>query len=172
MQKYSQPAPKSFPAICTFPLCGIFYPNSVCVVRYDALIGGKSPTNCDGHFTESFWGRLPYKKQERYHYEKTAKLYGSPKGNLYSDRCSSHHCSRSLFLSGAKPYVSKQYLWSWNCSFQFCAIATVCDHHDFKCGSFDHWIFYLRKGIWGKNGIHQHCASTVYRTFRENISEF
>ncbi|MFZ2732674.1 MAG: DUF6783 domain-containing protein [Blautia wexlerae] len=30
----------------------MFCPNSVAVVRYDALIRTKSPTNCDAHFAE------------------------------------------------------------------------------------------------------------------------
>ena len=37
------------------PLCGIFYPNSVAVARYGALIRTKSPTNCDAHLAESFF---------------------------------------------------------------------------------------------------------------------
>ena len=31
------------------PLCGIFYPHSVAVARYAALIQAKSPTNCNAH---------------------------------------------------------------------------------------------------------------------------
>ena len=37
------------------PLCGIFCPNSVAVARYGALIGTKSPTNCDAHLAESLF---------------------------------------------------------------------------------------------------------------------
>ena len=37
------------------PLCGIFYPNSVAVARYGALIRAKSPTNCDAHLAESLF---------------------------------------------------------------------------------------------------------------------
>jgi hypothetical protein len=37
------------------PLCGIFYPNSVAVARYGALIRTKSPTNCDTHLAESLF---------------------------------------------------------------------------------------------------------------------
>ena len=37
------------------PLCGIFYPNSVAVARYGALIRAKSPTNCDVHLAESLF---------------------------------------------------------------------------------------------------------------------
>ena len=37
------------------PLCGIFYPNSVVVARYDALIRAKSPTNCGAHLAESLF---------------------------------------------------------------------------------------------------------------------
>lgn len=37
------------------PLCGIFYPHSVAVARYAALIQAKSPTNCDAHLAESLF---------------------------------------------------------------------------------------------------------------------
>ena len=37
------------------PLCGIFYPNSVAVARYGALIRAKYPTNCDAHLAESLF---------------------------------------------------------------------------------------------------------------------
>ena len=37
------------------PFCGIFYPNSVAVARYGALIRTKSPTNCDAHLAESLF---------------------------------------------------------------------------------------------------------------------
>jgi len=37
------------------PLCGIFYPHSVAVARYAALIRIKSPTNCDAHLAESIF---------------------------------------------------------------------------------------------------------------------
>ena len=37
------------------PLCGIFYPNSVAVARYGALIRTKSPTNCDAHLAEGLF---------------------------------------------------------------------------------------------------------------------
>ena len=35
------------------PLCGIFYPHSVAVARYAALIRIKSPTNWDSQLTKS-----------------------------------------------------------------------------------------------------------------------
>ena len=37
------------------PLCGIFYPHSVAVARYAALIRIKSPTNWDSHLTKSLF---------------------------------------------------------------------------------------------------------------------
>ena len=37
------------------PFCGIFYPYSVAVARYAALIRIKSPTNCDAHLAESLF---------------------------------------------------------------------------------------------------------------------
>lgn len=37
------------------PLCGIFYPHSVAVARYAALIRIKSPTNWDSQLTKSFF---------------------------------------------------------------------------------------------------------------------
>ena len=45
------------------PLCGIFYPHSVAVARYAALIRIKSPTNWDSQLTKSFFqtrsGQIP-----------------------------------------------------------------------------------------------------------------
>ena len=37
------------------PLCGIFYPHSVAVARYAALIRIKSPTNWDSQLTKSLF---------------------------------------------------------------------------------------------------------------------
>ncbi|MFR7376175.1 MAG: DUF6783 domain-containing protein [Oliverpabstia sp.] len=37
------------------PLCGIFYPHSVAVARYAALIQIKSPTNWDSQLTKSLF---------------------------------------------------------------------------------------------------------------------
>ena len=37
------------------PLCGIFFPNSVAVARYGAIIRAKSSTNCDVHLAESLF---------------------------------------------------------------------------------------------------------------------
>ena len=45
------------------PLCGIFYPNSVAVARYGALIRTKSPTNCDAHLAESLFQTRSKKKK-------------------------------------------------------------------------------------------------------------
>ena len=36
-------------------LCGIFFPDSVDVARYGALIPANSPTNCDAHLAESLF---------------------------------------------------------------------------------------------------------------------
>ena len=46
------------------PLCGIFYPNSVAVARYGALIRTKSPTNCDAHLAESLFQTRSKPKKE------------------------------------------------------------------------------------------------------------
>ncbi|WP_368228072.1 DUF6783 domain-containing protein, partial [Blautia wexlerae] len=35
------------------PFCGIFFPNSIAVAHYDALIRTKSSTNCDAHLSKS-----------------------------------------------------------------------------------------------------------------------
>ena len=48
------------------PLCGIFYPNSVAVARYGALIRTKSPTNCDAHLAESLFQTRPKPKRSRF----------------------------------------------------------------------------------------------------------
>ncbi|MFR6582477.1 MAG: DUF6783 domain-containing protein [Ruminococcus sp.] len=37
------------------PLCGIFFPNSVVVARYDTLNRTKSPTNHDVYLAESLF---------------------------------------------------------------------------------------------------------------------
>ena len=37
------------------PLCGIFYPHSVAIARYAALIRIKSPTNLDSQLTKSLF---------------------------------------------------------------------------------------------------------------------
>ena len=47
------------------PLCGIFYPNSVAVARYGALIRTKSPTNCDAHLAESLFQTRSKPKKEQ-----------------------------------------------------------------------------------------------------------
>ena len=50
------------------PLCGIFYPHSVAVARYAALIRIKSPTNWDSQLTKSLFqtrSRRHRKLQER-----------------------------------------------------------------------------------------------------------
>ncbi|WP_416385817.1 DUF6783 domain-containing protein [Blautia faecis] len=41
-------------AICA-PFCSIFYPNSVAVAHYGALILVKSFTNCDVHLAENLF---------------------------------------------------------------------------------------------------------------------
>ena len=52
------------------PLCGIFYPNSVAVARYGALIRTKSPTNCDAHLAKSIFQTRSRVIQGRLHDEK------------------------------------------------------------------------------------------------------
>ena len=47
------------------PLCGIFYPNSVAVARYGALIRTKSPTNCDAHLAVSLFQTRSKPKKEQ-----------------------------------------------------------------------------------------------------------
>ena len=56
----------------------------------------------------------------------------------------SDHCGSSLFLSGAEPYLCKQYLRPWYRVIKLCTIAIVCNHHDFERGTFDHWLYHLR----------------------------
>ena len=53
------------------------------------------------------------KKDRKSNYEKTTKLCRYHKGSTDPDRCGSDHCGSSLFLSGAEPYICKQYLRSW-----------------------------------------------------------
>ena len=48
---------------------------------------------------------------------------------------------------------------------EFCAAAVVGDYHDFECGAAGHRIFYLRQGIWYKNGLYKHYAACIYRYF-------
>ena len=60
-----EPVWKSISAICA-PFCSIFYPNSVAVAHYGALILVKSPTNCDVHLAESFLNMLwKYRKNRK-----------------------------------------------------------------------------------------------------------
>ncbi|MEE1180345.1 MAG: DUF6783 domain-containing protein, partial [Lachnospiraceae bacterium] len=49
--EYLERVEKSFPQSAS-PLCGIFYPHSVAVARYAALIQIKSPTNWDSQLTK------------------------------------------------------------------------------------------------------------------------
>ena len=60
------------------PLCGIFYPHSVAVARYAALIRIKSPTNWDSQLTKSFF---------RHALELSAPLHTTPGNCLSAD----HH---------------------------------------------------------------------------------
>ena len=48
------------------PLCGIFYPHSVAVARYAALIRIKSPTNWDSQLTKSLFQTRSSKSYEYY----------------------------------------------------------------------------------------------------------
>ena len=43
--------------------------------------------------------------------------------------------------------------------------AVVRDHDDLKCGALNHRIFYLRKGIWREDGLHQCGAAGVSGNF-------
>ena len=68
-----------------------------------------------------------------------------------------------LFLSGAEPYLCKQYLRSWYRVIKLCTIAVVGNHHDFECGTSDYWFLYLRTRIWRKNGLHQYRSALISR---------
>ena len=48
------------------PLCGIFYPHSVAVARYAALIRIKSPTNWDSQFTKWLPGPVWIRRRMKY----------------------------------------------------------------------------------------------------------
>ena len=69
----------------------------------------------------------------------------------------------AVFLSGAEPYLCKQYLRSWYRVIKLCTIAVVCNYHDFECGTSDHWLYHLRTRVWRKNGLHQHCFAFISR---------
>ena len=112
------------------------------------------------------------KKDRKSNYEKTTKLCRYHKGSTDPDRCGSDHCGSSLFLSGAEPYICKQYLRSWYRTIKLCTLTTVCDHHDFECGTSDHWLYHLRTRIWCKNGLHQYRSALISRIIREIISGF
>ena len=43
--------------------------------------------------------------------------------------------------------------------------AVVRDHDDLKCCAFNYRIFYLRKGIWREDGLHQCGAAGVSGNF-------
>ena len=47
--------------------------------------------------------------------------------------------------------------------FFFYSTAVIGNHHDFKCSASGHRIFYLWKGIWGKDRLYQHYAPRVFR---------
>ena len=103
------------------------------------------------------------KKDRKLNYEKTTKLCRYHKGSADPDRCGSDHCGSSLFLSGAEPYLCKQYLRSWYRVIKLCTIAVVGNHHDFECGTSDYWFLYLRTRIWRKNGLHQYRFALISR---------
>ncbi len=65
------------------------------------------------------------KKDRKPNYEKTTKLCRYHKGSTDPDRCGSDHCGSSLFLSGAEPYVCKQYLRSWYRAIKLCTVTIV-----------------------------------------------
>ena len=76
--------------------------------------------------------------------KKQTKLCRYHKGSADPDRCGSDHCGSSLFLPGAEPYLCKQYLRSWYRVIKLCTFIIVCNHHDFECGTSDHWLHHLR----------------------------
>ena len=54
-QSYSRTCLKNHFHNLHTPFCGIFFPNSIAVARYDALIRTKSSTNCDAHLSKSIF---------------------------------------------------------------------------------------------------------------------
>ena len=48
---------------------------------------------------------------------------------------------------------------------QLYTAAAVRDHDDLKCCALNHWIFYLRKGIWREDGLHQCGAAGISGNF-------
>ena len=58
------------------PLCGIFYPHSVAVARYAALIRIKSPTNWDSQLTKSL-----FQTRSRH----TARIYAISKNSVHRE---------------------------------------------------------------------------------------
>ena len=72
--------------------------------------------------------------------------------------------SRILF-SGAEPRIRQQYLRSRNRAVQLYTAAAVRDHDDLKCCAFNYRIFYLRKGIWREDGLHQCGAAGISGNF-------
>jgi len=62
-----------------------------------------------------------------------------------------------------EPYLCKQYLRSWYRVIKLCTFIIVCNHHDFECGTSDHWLHHLRTRIWRKNGLHQHRFAFISR---------
>ncbi|RHS56212.1 hypothetical protein DW961_11675 [Blautia sp. AM46-3MH] len=55
IKKYARACLKNHFRNLQAPLCGIFYPHSVAVARYAALIRIKSPTNWDSQLTKSLF---------------------------------------------------------------------------------------------------------------------
>lgn len=69
-----------------------------------------------------------------------------------------------FFLVPSHASVS-QYLRSRNRAVQLYTAAAVRDHDDLKCCALNHWIFYLRKGIWREDGLHQCGAAGISGNF-------
>ena len=71
----------------------------------------------------------------------------------------------TAILTAAVPRIRQQYFRSWNRAVQFYTAAVVRDHDDLKCCAFNYRIFYLRKGIWREDGLHQCGAAGVSGNF-------
>ena len=66
-------------------------------------------------------------------------------------------------IAAAEPYLCKQYLRSWYRVIKLCTFIIVCNHHDFECGTSDHWLHHLRTRIWRKNSLHQYRFALISR---------
>lgn len=55
--------------------------------------------------------------------------------------------ARCFLFSSAKPCIRQQYFRSWNRSVELHSFAAFCDHNDFKRGTSNYRLSYLRKRI-------------------------